>query len=205
MNFEQILLNLFPNKKHFLTQIKNLNNSQFLHPRSGWVIAQVKNKESNFEHTLKLALATYYFFGENEDLVDLALCHDLPEIHMKDYIPGEIPEEEKKEKELKAARLTCFQLNDGAFWFNQILKYTQKKIPETKIIWELDKLCPAIQALNYWNQNECHPKLDEFYISAKRKIQTPELINMLEQMYSISFPISINAYEIYFNMLKKIK
>ena len=180
---------------------KSLNGGSFLRVRTGWKIRGIENGESIYEHSCKLALAAYYLLKTPESL-NMGFGHDLPEIIEFDYIPGQIPKSEKKRKELIAMEALRDELPNGDYWFDLWNEF-EKQQGNAFHIFELDKMCPAIQALEYMKTYK-NNKLEEFYPYTRSNLKTEGLIQILDEMYRIEIPLDVNPYDIYFDKLKTI-
>jgi len=203
MNYEQKLLEV----ASWLTQdamrsSKLINGGSFLRARTGWERRGIKNGESIYEHVCKVALAAHYLLKTPESL-DMGFGHDLPELIEFDYIPWEINPNEKKRREHIAMEALRDELPNGDYWYD-VWNEFERKDGIAFHIFELDKICPAIQALEYMKVYKNH-NLGEFYPYARSKLKTPKLIQLLDEMYfEVQIPMNVNPYEIYFDKLKLI-
>lgn len=181
---------------------KSLNGGRFLRARTGWERRAIKNGESIYEHSCKVALAAYNLIKTQTSL-NIGFAHDFPELIEFDHIPWEINSTEKKRRELIAMEALRDELPNGDYWFdlwNQYLKLEGNAFH----IFELDKICPAIQALEYMKTYK-NNKLEEFYPYSRSKLKTEGLIKILDEMYRIEIPFDVNPYDIYFEKLSKLK
>ena len=202
--YESQLYLVAPWAKTVMSELKTINNGSFLDPRTGWVRRDIKQSESIFEHTCKLALAAYFLFG-TKDAIDQCIIHDAPEIFTGDEIPWEISASDKFSNEQRAIKNLSQILTDGPYWEHQFNKFESKK-GFSEYLTQLDKICPAIQALNYNKNPENRNKnLEEFYPYALSKLTSPNLMDILNQMHIIEIPDSVDAYSIYFDKLKSMK
>ena len=157
------------------------------------------------QHTKKVAKATkiYWQYFPNLDLekmIKMAKYHDVAEYKEKDYVPWEISQKEKHKRE-KAVILWLKK----HFWekwdelYNIWIEFEEEKIPEAKIVKQLDKLDAAIQAMEYeklWYDNVIN-----FYNYTLWKLSDPTLINILKILLKKEFN-HINYYEQYFFLLE---
>jgi 5'-deoxynucleotidase YfbR-like HD superfamily hydrolase len=201
MDYESLLFEIAPWTKETMQSAKLLNNGSFMRGRTGWIRKNIENPESIYEHSCKVGIASHYLFGTKE-AVAKGIVHDFPEIFEPDHIPWEIDPRDKKEKEFLAMRKLKEIIPNGGYWFNEWSKF-ENKIGIGSKIFELDKLCPAIQARDYLRIGKNN--LDEFYHYARKKLETPELIELLDDLYSSSIPKNESTYQSYFNGLEKIK
>ena len=147
VNFESLLFEVAPWTQEVMQEAKRLNQGSFLRGRTGWIRRDVKNAESIYEHSCKVGLAAYYLFG-TEEAVAQGVVHDFAEIFEEDYIPGEICINDKTERELAVMKQLKDMLPNGDYWFNVWNRF-ENQIEVGKHIVELDKICPAIQAVDY--------------------------------------------------------
>lgn len=202
VNFESLLFDLVPWVKEVLIPIKSYNDSNFLRGRTGWVRRGIKNPESIYDHSCKLGLASYYLFNGSKDEVAQGIVHDFAEVIEPDYIPGEICVNEKRRKEKLVMLKLKNILPNGDYWFEMWENYENRQ-NSGQYISELDKICPAIQAIEYmkiYTENN----LEEFYFTSRKKVQTPQLIKLLDDFCLDKNSYSENTYIRYFNELKKI-
>jgi len=201
MNYEAELFKVAPWTKDVMTAAKDLNNSSIMRGRSGWIKRRIENPESIYEHSCKVGLAAHYLLG-SPSAVSIAVVHDLSEIYEKDYLPGEISSEEKRQKEIKSMKKASEQLPNGKLWFGAWMTY-EYKAGEGKVIYELDKMCPVIQSIDYLHQGKGE-NLEEFYLNARNKITTPKLIELLD-IFWLGGNRHKNVYKNYFKTLESIK
>ena len=196
MNYESQLFEIAPSIREVMLSSKRLNNGSFLRGRTGWIRRGIKNPESIYEHSCKVALAAFYLFGNNEAL-ELGAIHDFPEIFEVDHIPWEIDNLEKMSREYAVMRKLKEILPNGNHWYNVWDKYeTRTGIGE--LVYELDKICPVIQAIEYlpdYPNND----LEEFYSYTKKKIRNPKLLTLLDEMWLKREEHTKNVYQGYFD------
>ena len=205
MNFETLLFTEVPEIKDFMLHIKYINDNKVQQGRTGWVMRQIENPETIYEHMCKVNLASYYLLGF---LPDEAIAHELPEGAPNgfDYIPGQITSENKRKKEEEGMKQLVLQIPNGQRWLEAWENYENKKTETSKIITSLDKICPCIEVLNLRKEYSTpNHNLEEFYPYALQRITIPQLTEVLQEMYTTKIPLSINAYQIYFTKLKKLK
>lgn len=200
MDYEALLFEIAPWTKDMLIMSKSLNENSFMRPRTGWGDRGLDNAESIYEHNIKVALAGWYLFGTHEAIA-LGAGHDLPEIFEPDHIPGKISKEEKFKREYAAMQKLSRILPNGKFWLETWLDFEKQK-GIAKQMNELDKMCPAIQSIDYLKTYKNH-RLDEFYPYARGKVETPRLVGLLDSMCLRD--IEGNPYESYFKGLESIR
>jgi len=139
--------------------------------RTGWVKRQVKNPESDAEHSYSLAMLALLLAPKNLDLLKclkLALIHDLPEIFCGDLLPGELPKSEKEKLELNAMQKIACDLNMPELT-ELFTEYEQHKTPEAEFVWALDRLDNVFTARFYENEQNIS-LVKEFTLGAKSRI-----------------------------------
>ncbi|HLD55573.1 MAG TPA: HD domain-containing protein [Candidatus Nanoarchaeia archaeon] len=201
IDYEKTLFETAPWTKEIMQFVKTLENGSFMRGRTGWIIRDIKNPESIYEHSCKMGLAGYYLFKTN-DAIAKGVVHDFPEIKKPDYLPGEIDLKDKTIGELEAMTQLKDIIPNGDYWFNKWLEFERDK-EKNGYFYELDKICPVIQSINYLRTNN-GKNLEEFYPHARKKIKTPQLISLLDSLYSMNIPQNEDAYKYYFEGLNKI-
>lgn len=202
IDFEKHFFEVAPWMQEVMMAAKSLNGGSFNRGRTGWINRGIPNPETIYEHSCKVALASWYLFGTKE-AVDMGGVHDFPELLEPDHIPGEISLDEKSRRETVAMMQIRKMLSAGSYWFSVWENY-ESRIGIAKYVAELDKICPAIQALDYLKHYP-NDNLGEFYPYSRSKIKTPVLIELLDDMQRITIPQDKSAYELYFDRLKAIK
>ncbi len=199
--YETQLFKIAPWTEEVMQVAKTLNNRNFMRGRTGWIRRGIHNPESIYEHSCKVGLAAYYLFGTDE-AVAKGIVHDFPEIFEKDHIPWEIDAKDKQEREFAVMTKLKNVLPNGEYWYKTWVEF-EHRVGVGQHIFELDKMCPAIQAINYLKRNE-GDNLEEFYPYARKKICTSQLVDLLDSLCLGSCQTE-DAYETYFNDLERIQ
>jgi 5'-deoxynucleotidase YfbR-like HD superfamily hydrolase len=202
MDFEKMVFDVAPWSREFMVFLKAEEGGSLLRGRSGWLIRAVENPETIYEHMCKIGLASWHLFHTKET-VEIGIAHELPELLGKDYLPGEIKPSTKHEIEYQNMIKLRGSLPNGEFWFDAWQRY-ENKIGIGSVIAELDKICPAIQAVDYIRTHNGH-NLGEFYPHARKKINTPELVNLLDYICLTDVSQYESAYLPYFERLEKLQ
>jgi len=202
INYEMLLFDVAPWTREVLEISKSLNNKSFMRGRTGWIKKNIDNPESIYEHSCKVALAAHYLFN-SEEAIAQGVIHDFPEIYEPDYLPGEISKEVKKANEYEAMKKISKFLPDGNWWLHTWERNANKE-GVGKQLFELDKICPVIQAIDY-EKTYKNNNLEEFYPYARKQIETPALINLLDSVYQDEKVHSESAYQRYFEGLQSIR
>ena len=154
--------------------------------RAGWVKRQVKNPESDADHSYSLAFLTMLLAPENLDLLKclkLALVHDLPEAFCGDFIPGELEPTEKSSLERSAMQKVCNDLKKPEL-MELFSEYEQHQTPEAQFVWAIDRLDNVFTANFY--ESKSGPKLtEEFASSALPRLATLDVKNLSKNLQKI--------------------
>ena len=201
MDYEEKLFQIAPWTKDMLLTAKTLNEGSILRARTGWERDRgIINAESIYEHNIKVALAAFYLFGTHEAIA-LGAVHDLPEIYTPDSTPKDkVPKEVKFQREYAAMKRLSKELPNGKFWLETWLDFEEKKGIALQVN-DLDKMCPAIQSIEYLKTYKNH-NLEEFYPYARGKVVTPRLAGLLDSLCLRE--IEGNPYEQYFKGLERV-
>lgn len=163
--------------------------------RSGWLREKIENSESLAEHIFSLSFLALQLGTELSErlqyplnkgkLVKMALIHDIGELATGDIVTsrGTIIDQQRlkaKETEQKASIKKLFKKTDPSN-FSLVLfqELIDRKTLESQLLWQLDKLDMALQALEY---EIAHKKdLSEFFENAKANISDEFLKELLEE------------------------
>lgn len=177
--------------------------------RAGWVRVGVPNPESVAAHSYRVALMAMLFgprLGLNvEQMLRLALLHDLAEARVGDLTPADrVSAAEKRERERVAFAEIVGGLAEGPSLEDLWREYEADASPEARVVHQLDKLELALQALEY--EREHGPSLgvnkprarrrpkgsaarpgaaswaDEFWESARTALTDPLLIEFYDYL-----------------------
>ena len=207
IDYEAQVQELLPQTREVLSFMKYRhydNPQKTLHRgREGWITRNVNNPETIWEHMHKVILATYHRFGDDSEIIK-AVSHEFPENEEPDYLPGEVKLETKYDLEHSAMIKIASELPQGRIYLQGWLDFEAQQ-GTTKTVFHIDKICPAIQALNYLRDgNGDVERLNEFYPWVKTKVNDPALIKIVDEMYHK--PIhKEDAYIDYFAALEKLK
>lgn len=157
--------------------------------------------ENDAEHSFQLALTAWYLIEKDRLKLDLSkvllfsLAHDLVEAYAGDTYVYDTPAvlKRKKEKEKKAAILLKKNFPEFSSLHRLIKEYESKKSPESRFVYALDKVLPAI---NIYLDNGKTWKL--------KKITSEKLLNDKKEKISLS-PKILHYYEELAKILKKNK
>ena len=149
-------------------------------PRAGWIRAGIDAPESVGAHSWGVAWLVMNLCPEGLDTeraLKLALVHDLPEVIVGDITPHDgITKATKRSMEQVAAE-TLFSGRPDLETLWQ--EYEAGETAESKFVKECDALDMALQAVRY--HRDTGVDTDEFVASARLKLHTPALLELLEQ------------------------
>jgi putative hydrolase of HD superfamily len=115
----------------------------------------------------------------------MALIHDIGELETGDIVTsrGTIIDQQRlkaKESEQKASIKKLFKKTDPSnFSLALFQELIDRKTLESQLLWQLDKLDMALQALEY--EKEHKKDLSEFFENAKASISDEFLTELLEE------------------------
>lgn len=152
--------------------------------RTGWINHQVKNPESDADHSFSVALLALLLAPQSlnmEKCLKLALVHDLAEVYAGDYTPSDsIAPETKADLEYKAVERIAKEIEQGDL-IELFTEYEAKKTKEAIFINALDKIDNVITATYYDQAKRAPNKLQgEFGKYADKKIAELSLISETE-------------------------
>ncbi len=143
--------------------------------RSGWLMNNITDPESDAEHSFGVALLAMMLAPESLDkkkCMELALIHDLAEIYVGDFTPFDDIIPEQKDKLEKDAAI---KLSNEMKWeslYALVEEYNNKQSLEAKFVSLVDKLETVMTACYYDNNNRANRVLiDEFADYANRHAQ----------------------------------
>jgi putative hydrolase of HD superfamily len=157
--------------------------------RSGWVREGVNSAESVADHSFRVVVLCMvlanYFKVDQTKLIKMAIIHDLGETKTGDLVVErgkKVNPVEKTKKEMLEDQAVVELLGKFGKEYHLVFhEMIERKTPEAKLFWQLDKLEMAIQAKEYEKENGIKAK--EFYENAKMHIRDPALIECLEILF----------------------
>lgn len=157
-------------KEDFVNNAVNILGKMKKLKRQGWVNRNIKNPESDAEHSFSLAMLVLLLAPENLDLLKclkMALIHDLPEVFCGDFVPNEIEEKLKNELENKAMLNVSVQLKQHEF-LKLFYEFEKAETPEAKFVKALDRVDNVFTA-KFYEKEQGTDLVDEFAQSAKQR------------------------------------
>lgn len=152
--------------------------------------------ENDLEHTCTLALAAWFLVDvlqlpySKERVLELALAHDLVEIHAGDtffYAPEEI-KKQKAEKESEAQKLLQNNYPNWPRLHEVIEDYQTRSSDEAKFVAALDKILPIIHIMQDGGRiwREKHISLDDLERAKREKIAiSPIIMPLFEELVTM--------------------
>lgn len=176
-------------------------------PRTGWIIRGIWEKaETVLQHTKKVVRAAKIYgkhipWIDYEKFLKMALYHDFAEHKEKDYTPWEISKDEKYRRE-RSVMETIRDFYGFPNWqeiHDLWIEFEARETLEAKLLFQLDKLDAAIQALEY--EKEGYSSVTDFYPDTLQKLSDPTLKHIFEILLRKEFSHK-SFYEQYFLLLE---
>ena len=163
--------------------------------RSGWLREEIDNSESLAEHIFSLSFLALQLGSELSQrlsyplnkgkLIKMALIHDIGELETGDIVTsrGSIIDQQRlksKEFKQKSSIKKLFKKSDPSnFSLLLFQELIERKTLESQLLWQLDKLDMALQALEY--EKDHQKDLSEFFENAKANISDDFLTELLNE------------------------
>lgn len=159
--------------------------------RPCWQKFDVSDPESNPDHSFGICMLIIMFAPDNLNkghCMELAIVHDMAEIHNKEFTLGEISPCEKKHLEKKGMRQISQEVKNHEF-FELFKEFMAQETPEAKFVRAVDKLETVLTAKHYDNNgrsssNQLTPEFVKTAIEALEKINSPD-IEILREILKI--------------------
>lgn len=149
--------------KNLVTILGKMKNLR----RTGWVKRNIKNPESDADHSFSVAFLALMLAPENLDklkCLQLALIHDLPEVFCGDFTPNQISSTEKNRLETDAMQEIAHQLQMPQL-ADLFAEFEAEQTPEAKFIKALDRVDNVLTA-SYYKKEQNIDLVNEFAASA---------------------------------------
>ncbi len=150
--------------------------------RQGWVDKlSLSNSESVADHSYSMAVIGMVISDlqnyDSEKILKMILLHDLAESKIGDYTPKQLSKEKKNKLENNAFYEIIKNLPDliKSQYLQIWQEYEENNSPESKIVYQIDKLEMVLQAKIYEKEGYSQEKLESFFESAKIDITDPKL------------------------------
>ena len=157
--------------------------------RQGWIDKlSIENPESVADHSYSMAIMGMVISDlenyDSEKILKMILLHDLAESKIGDYTPNQISKENKTKIENNAYDEIINMLPDaiklqyGEIWG----EYQKQESPESKIVYQIDKLEMVLQAKMYQKKGAPTEAVVSFFKSAESEITNPKLKELFYQI-----------------------
>ncbi|HSX43551.1 MAG TPA: HD domain-containing protein [Candidatus Saccharimonadales bacterium] len=153
-------------------------------------------RESDTEHSYNLALSAWYlstYFSDldRDKIIRYALVHDLVEVYAGDtYVYAEQSHlDSKQAREAKALKQLIHEWPDFKGLTTEIITYEQRKDPEARFVYALDKIMPILQIYltegHTWKieKNITPERLDS--IKRDKVALSPEIKPYYDELYAL--------------------
>lgn len=165
---------------NFLNTAIQMNLSKQL-KRSGWVREKIKNSESIADHcfgiTVLITLLSGHLNLNQEKMVKMALIHNFTAAVSEDIVAERgktVLKRALKEKDkIQTEAMRSILWEYGEEYGSVLREMKERRSPEAKAFWQIDKLEMAVQAYAY--EKEQKKNLDEFFVNASEYIKHPIL------------------------------
>ncbi len=160
--------------------------------RRGWKKeAKIKLAETIAEHMYRVAILAMVISDvrklDTEKVIKMSLLHDLSEILTGDLTPADreklgIMESILMERKALEKILNNFPKNIKENYLNIWGESQKMETNEAKLVYSIDKLEMAIQAIEYIKDGYDKNNLRKFIISAEKSIEDTQLLGMLKNL-----------------------
>ncbi len=150
-------------------------------PRTGWVQRGVEGPETVAAHShavAVLAMAEAWARGLDPGRAALlALVHDLAEAVVGDLVPGQVDEAAKRDMERTAITRIDREAGLGGLISGLWEAYEAQASPEARLVRELDRLDPVLQAEHYEAAGRAAPSaLQDLVDNVRARLTDPRII-----------------------------
>lgn len=140
--------------------------------RSGWLMRNVLLPESDADHSFGVAILAMILAPKKlnkQKCLELALVHDLAEVYAGDFTPHDNISKDDKEKLEREGALRLSKELDWPDLIDLVAEYNNKKTPEARFVFLLDKL-ETVMTAKYYDDNKRASNIltDEFSAYAKK-------------------------------------
>jgi 5'-deoxynucleotidase YfbR-like HD superfamily hydrolase/uncharacterized protein YndB with AHSA1/START domain len=160
--------------------------------RQGWLQRDIPKSlcESVAEHSFSMALLALLLADavspglDHQQVLLLALIHDLGEIYAGDFTPADgVPSQEKHGLEGRAIEQVFGGLNDGQRYIHLWQAYERGETPEARFVKQVDRLEMALQASIYARRG--FPEMQDFFDSAREALGEGPLRQLLAEVEAL--------------------
>ena len=160
--------------------------------RQGWIRHGLAQEvcESVAEHTLgvvflsMLLIDQYFPDLDMLKVLRMSILHDFGEVYAGDFTPLDGVSAQEKHFLEKDSLDKIFRQTPAADSYLQIWEEFEESLtPEARFVRQVDRLEMALQAAVYHFERLPEPK--EFFNSARKSIQEPELVRLLDELETL--------------------
>jgi putative hydrolase of HD superfamily len=160
--------------------------------RQGWLQRGIPRSlcESVAEHSFSMALLALLLVDQvspeldRQQVLFMALIHDLGEIYAGDFTPQDsVPSEEKHHLEARAIQQVFGGLPDGQRYIQLWQAYEQGESPEARFVKQVDRLEMALQASIYARRG--FPEMQDFFESARAALEETPMSQILAEVEAL--------------------
>jgi 5'-deoxynucleotidase YfbR-like HD superfamily hydrolase len=160
--------------------------------RQGWLQRGIPRSlcESVAEHSFSMALLALLLVDQvapeldRQQVLLMALIHDLGEIYVGDFTPQDgMPSEDKHDLEARAIQQMFGGLPDGKRYIHLWQAYEQGQSPEARFVKWVDRLEMALQASIYARRG--FPEMQDFFDSARAALGETPLGQLLAEVEAL--------------------
>jgi 5'-deoxynucleotidase YfbR-like HD superfamily hydrolase/uncharacterized protein YndB with AHSA1/START domain len=160
--------------------------------RQGWLQRGIPKSlcESVAEHSFSMALLALLLMDwispdlDRQQVLLMALIHDLGEIYAGDFTPADgVPLEEKHGLEARSIQHVFGDLPDGQRYLQVWQAYAQGESPEARFVKQVDRLEMALQASIYARRG--FPGMQDFFDSASDTLREGPLRQLLVEVEAL--------------------
>jgi len=182
-------------------------------PRSGYAHLGYAGKDvvNLYDHSKRVGKAACLLglLGKKQKLdVDLihvmAGIHDFSEVFTGDYVSGSVEASEKYAQEKRAWEDNIVQAlgEDGWKLYQIWLMYEKQNNTEAQLIWQVDKLEPLIEAIEFFNSHheyaaQRHTVIKQIMTNVATKTSHPALTHVLRKLQEDAFAQNDFTFETY--------
>ena len=192
--------------RFLLYHLHTLNNLKEI--RQGWKSHKIKEGDTTLEHTEKVFWATSIFASNHPEynfyiLQDKAIVHNWPEEIGGGKMEGNIETTIKLLLEKIYMKEVCKPLpySIAHYAYHLWEDFEMKRNAEDELLYQFDKICPCIHALDLEQNPYYYRGVQEFYPNTRSKLKHPTLIKIFDYMMEREFP-QIAAFPQYISLLK---
>ena len=160
--------------------------------RLGWTkyfSVSEKVAESVADHSFSTSVLAYTLARETrpdldaDKILKMALFHEVGEIYVGDIpLSDKVSREKKHEDEHRALKKVLGDFVIAKEIEELWIEFEQRNTPESKFLYDIDRLEAVLQAKLYQELKEAGKKVEEFQIGGRNRIKGKESLDILESL-----------------------